>query len=244
MMPRKNFPAFLLSTLSLAFVPLLHADEEYSNADYAQASELTANVTLPIDCGSLDNDYGPFDYTNYTHYTQNLKVVEDYHFTPGVEHLTSPASATLIGDLDFTLRAFPNHHRALAAVGRYELEKVKEGRDYHDLLDARGLASIECYFQRAVAFKPTDSAVRLIYGTYLQRKEKYSEAKSQYLAALEINPNSSEVHYNLGLYYYELGKLSQAVMHGHKAYELGYPLPGLKEALIKKGVWEKTVSQY
>ena len=69
------------------------------------------------------------------------------------------------------------------------------------------------------------------------------KARVQYEIALEMTPDSPEVHYNLGLFYYDLGNMGLAVKHGRKAYEIGYPLPGLKDKLIKKGVWDKIVSQ-
>ena len=67
-------------------------------------------------CGALQNAFGPFDYRTERGY--NLDVVESYHFTPPVEALIRGSSGTIGGDLDYTLRAFPNHDRALNATIR------------------------------------------------------------------------------------------------------------------------------
>ncbi len=190
------------------------------------------------ECGSLFNDYGPYDYTNYDDYTNNLPIVEAYHFSYNVEALIKGMSDDIYGDLQYTLHAFPNHHRALVTLSRYEFE-VEDAPV--KLLDAK--LSPKCYFRRAVAFKPDDGVVRLIYATYLHKKGYYDKAEMQYNEALALSPESAEVHYNLGLFYLDRNKISLAVKHGHRAYELGFPLPGLKNKLIKKGVWDTTVSQ-
>jgi tetratricopeptide (TPR) repeat protein len=194
--------------------------------------------TMVGECGSLENDYGPFDYTNYEHYTKKLPVVEQYHFSYNVEALIKGMSDNIYGDLQYTLLAFPNHHRALVSMSKYEFE-VEGARER--LLEEE--YDVDCYFRRGIAFKPTDGVVRLIYATYLHKKGYFDKAEKQYNEALALNPDSAEVHYNLGLFYVDSNNFGLAVKHGHRAYELGYPLLGLKNKLIKKGVWDKTVSQ-
>ena len=221
---------------------LLIADDAGSYADDTESSSsIVANESvevLPMECGTLANHYGPFDYTNYEDYSTKLQIVEAEHFTPNIEALVSGnTTISALGDIEYTLRTFPNHHRALAAVSKFEFQ-VEDAQEYIE-----GGLSPECFFKRAVAFKPLDGVVRLIYGTYLHKKKKFTAAASQYEKALKINPNSAEVHYNVALLYLDTGKTNLAVEHGQKAYELGYPLPGLKEKLVKKGVWGTTISQ-
>lgn len=78
-----------------------------------------------IACGSLANAFGTYDYRTEK---GNLPVVELHHFTKEVENLVSgnphhPGS-TFGGDIDYTLRVFPDHPRALMAiVGLGEREK-------------------------------------------------------------------------------------------------------------------------
>ena len=221
----------------------------YAEEPNANDFTIPAPDPIPYDCGDIHSGargYGPFDYTNYEDFTTKLPLVEANHFTSDVEALIKGITDYVLFDIDYTLRVFPNHHRALASISKYEFVVP----DAHEWLSGGRTIAIECYFVSAVKFKPTDGTVRLIYGSYLHRKgmvearnELLKQAEIQYNAALKLLPNSAEAHYNLGLYYYDTNRLSQAVMHGHKAYELGFPLEGLKDMLIKRGVWDKTISQ-
>ena len=239
----KDVKLFGLS-IFLAASLAVHAEEEI-----AKDSPISIPVPaeLPYYCGDLGvgyGGYGPFDYTNYDDYTTKLEIVESAHFTREVEALIAGKSSYLIGDLDYTLRVFPNHHRALASVSKFEfqVENAEQKLENH--------IPIECYFKHAMIYKPTDGVVRLVYGTYLhrkgmveRRKDLLDRAQMQYTYALQIMPASAEAHYNAGLFYFDTNKYNLAVMHGHKAYQLGFPLQGLKDKLKKKGVWDKTVSQ-
>ena len=190
-----------------------------------------ARAELAFECGSLENGYGPFDYTNYNNFTERLPIVERAHFTTNVETLQRGNNAPNPGrDLDYTLRAFPNHHRALLAVTRYGVKQ--------DSPQPAGLRySIECYFKRAILFQPNDENVRVIYGIYLSKTGKKSKATDELKRALELNPDSIEAHYNLGLIYTSLKNYEAALHHAQIAYSNGYPLPGLRMKLEKAGVW-------
>ncbi len=141
-----------------------------------------------VGCGQLENAYGPFDYTNATHVAENLPIVEKVHLTPEVEALIKGSTGTIMGDLDYTLRAFPNHHRALYAMARYALQPDFPGHAPH--------YPPECYFRRAIAFKPADGVAHMIYGIFLHKQNKLSEALREYGQAMELMPESAEVHYN------------------------------------------------
>ena len=64
-------------------------------------------------CGSLQNGYGPYDYRSDK---DKLRIVEQYHLTPEVVNLVAGSTGEIGDDLDYTLRAFPNHHVALMAM--------------------------------------------------------------------------------------------------------------------------------
>lgn len=187
------------------------------------------------DCGSLENAYGPFDYTNPEHFAKKLPIVEDGHFDLGVEQLEghmgkSNGFASLAGDIDYTLRAFPNHHRAIYTMIRYYTERVAHGA-------AKMRFSAECYFDRAIRFAPDDATIRMLHGVYLHKVGKPAASRAAYEVALKLAPNSAEVNYNAGLMYAELREYDLAVKHAQRAYELGYPLQGLRNKLRRLGVW-------
>ncbi len=185
-----------------------------------------------LECGRLENAYGPYDYTNPADVRERLPIVERFHFNQEVESLVSGQTGQLPGgDLAYTLRAFPNHHRALYAMVKYilknEHQRIPPGADYPG----------ECYLMRAVRFNPKDVNVRIIYGIYLSSIGRENDALVQYEEAEELAPNNAEVHYNLGLLYRKLHRLDAAVEHARIAYRLGYPLQGLKNQLKEDGVW-------
>ena len=185
-------------------------------------------------CGTLRNAFGPFDYRTHKN-SDELWDVETNHFTRDVENLVRSTRGgshrAALADIDYLLRAFPNHHRGLFAVSRYQLK--------YGIPQNSRFRKLECYFDRAIRFAPDDGMVRMIYGIYLQKKGSLKGALSRYNEALKLMPNSAEVHYNLGLLYVKLKDYKAAKKHADKAYQIGYPLPGLKQQLIRLGVWKK-----
>lgn len=191
--------------------------------------------TLPSDCGDLTNTYGPFDYTNPDHFQNKLPVVEKFHFSQEQELSTYKPGSKMKVDFGYTLRAFPNHHRALMALTRWlKLHKPE---------DWKGELRAECYFHRAIAWRPRDAVARMIFGLYLHQNQRLAEAEQQYQSALKIQPDYAEGHYNLGLLYTDQKRWSDALKSAHRAYELKYPLPGLKKRLIAANAWQEPVAK-
>lgn len=181
-------------------------------------------------CGDLKNGYGPYDYR--TSKGPILSIVENAHFTSQVEMLIKGNAGYIGGDLDYTLRAFPNHHRALMAVMRYG-EKTKSDKP------PSMQYSIPCYFDRAIRWRPDDAVARMIYSMYLAKNSQTPEAIQQ----LDIAANGAEgkenpfTHNNLGLNYFDLKEYDKSLSQAHKAYDLGFSQPALKEKLKSVGKW-------
>jgi tetratricopeptide (TPR) repeat protein len=174
-------------------------------------------------CGSLSNPYGPYDYNDPVARQQNLPVVERHHFNANVQSLRSGQTGSLAHDLGYTLRAFPNHHAALDSASRYEL---KGGR-----MSDQDIKGAECFFKRAIAFRPDDETVRMLYANHLVKRKKNVEAREQYFKALELAPESAEVNYNAGLFFLAEGDVVRAKELATIAYQHGYPLPGLRNKI-------------
>lgn len=186
-----------------------------------------------MNCGSIQNAYGPWDYTNAYHVAEKLPIVEQYHFNSDVEALKKGMSSVYLGtDIDYTLRAFPNHPRALNAMANLAILRsdlrIPPGANWTG----------DCYFQRALQFKPNDATVKVVYGIFLVRQKKTEAAKDQFEKAVGLQPENAEAHYNLGLVYEKLGDDQLALQHAKIAYELGYPLRGLRKILERKGAWK------
>lgn len=184
-------------------------------------------------CGPVTNAYGPFDYRTAT--KAQLSLVENAHFTPGVERLTKGESTAYVGgDLDYTLRAFPNHHRALMSMSKLSLRDNRP-------TPAGAHFSIDCYFDRAFRFRPDDPMPRMIAGLHLVKLGRRNEALENLAMAASLSEQDSNanLHYNLGLAYFELKEMDKAVVHARKAYDAGFPLPGLRNKLRQAGAWSE-----
>ena len=185
------------------------------------------NNTCDIQQGEpLHNAYGPWDYINPAH-KERLPIVIQNHFNSGVERLIKGQTGTIEHDLDYTLRAIPNFHRALNAVSKYQrMNNIQyAARD--------NFWTAECYFKRAIYFQPADPTARLLFGIHLHMLKKYEEALLQYHQALQIQSDNPEAHYNLGLLYLDMDKLKKAKEHAKKAYDMGFPLEGLKNRISR-----------
>ena len=193
----------------------------------------------PHYCGPLKQSglYGPFDYTNPTHRAEKLPIVEINHFTDNVRNLIKGESAVLGEDISYTLKAFPNHHKALIAISKLSIRE-------NDVRPIEAEYSVECFFDRAIRFKPSDGVVRMLYANYLLKlKGRAEDALEQYQEAVNVAPFNANINYNLGLLYLKKKNYEQAVVYAKKAYGLGFPLPGLKNKLKRKGKWDGTLDE-
>ena len=180
----------------------------------------------PLYCGEVTGR----DYTDAEE-RRFLGMVEQYHFTPDVEGLRRGNTGTIASDLNYTLMMFPNHHRALAAMGKLVL------RD-KTLKPSGAKYSIECYFDRAMRFRPNDGIVRMVYGNYLLKAGQTDKAIKELQIAVDLEPENPTINYNLGLLYLKQKNYEQAKTYAKKAYELGFPLPGLRNQLKQAGKWD------
>ena len=181
-------------------------------------------------CGPLQNAYGPFDYRSDK---DKLSIVEGAHFTSEVANLVKGTTAERPGgDIDYTLRAFPNHSGALMSMVRLgDKEKTAKPRGSR--------YTVECWLYRAVRFRDNDATVKMIYATYLAKNGRNAQALKQLNEAVQLGEDSANLQYNIGLVYFNLGKYDEALNHAHLAYQAGFPLPGLRDKLKRAGKWKE-----
>ena len=194
----------------------------------AHSQSLFAEVG-DIACGSLKNAYGPFDYRSDK---DKLDIVEGAHLTPDVVNLIRGNTGTLGGDIDYTLRAFPNHPQALMAM-------VRLGEKQHQSTPVGAHYSVECYLYRASKFKPDDSTVKMIYANYLAKNGRGSEALKYLDEIVEQGGEDANLYYNMGLIYLDLKQYDKALGFAHRAYQMGFPLPGLRDRLKRMKKWSE-----
>lgn len=205
------FSMLMLATVSMALAGVGHAQ-------------------VVAGCGSLANAKGPYDYR--TPPPAVLHVVEQYHFTESVATLAKGSTGqSIASDISYTLRYFPNHTRALlamATLSRLEKKDPPTGSPY----------TVDCWFKRAIEFRPDDEQVRTIYGITLLQDGKRSDAIGQLKQAIIMAPDDANAHYNLGLAYFGERHYDQALTEAKRAYALGFPLPGLRDMLKRENQWK------
>ena len=214
---RTSFSALLVGWLIAIFT---------SSPAFAQA--------VGSSCGSLSSpgQYGPYDFRTQP---GTVQIVLGAHFTPVVESLIRGMTGSRPGgDIDYTLRALPNYHRALIAMMRLgEKEKTSQPTGSH--------YTIECWFGRAIQFRPDDAIVRMIYSTYLNSKGRVPDANTQLEVATVHAKDNPFTHYNIGLHYFDLKNYDKALAEAHKAMELGFTQIELREQLRSVGKWTDPV---
>ncbi|CAN7659771.1 ABC transporter permease [Pseudoduganella sp. LjRoot289] len=196
------------------------------------ANTVSAANTSNEYCGDLKNAYGPYDYRKgKSEFAENLNLVEVGHFNSDVENGIKGITGTLGQELDYALRAFPNHARALDTLQRVAL------RDRVYILPG-ARRPVECYFNRAVRFAPDDPAVYSLYGNYLSGLGRGKEALNMFATAAALDPENPTLNYNLGLLHFKDKNYQLANKYAQIAYAAGFPLPGLKKMLTEAGKWD------
>lgn len=168
--------------------------------------------------------FGPFDYRDPK---APLSTVEIAHFTPDVATLKAGQSGYLEQDIDYTLRAFPNHHRALQSLADLALRtgKVKiSGMHF----------SVPCFFIRASKFVPTDGMVDAIYAYYLARSNQKDLALTMARQAMQKTPKNPRIAYTVGLAYFYADDYKSARDYAKMAKDLGSTAVGLDNLLARK----------
>jgi tetratricopeptide (TPR) repeat protein len=178
-------------------------------------------------------NFGPYDYLLRYHFPKELKVVEKYHFAPSVEQLIEGQTTTSpMGDISYTLTAWPNHHRALYSAIRDRLNNWKSPKKSR-------FTEAECFLQRAIHFSPKDGTTYMLYGILLHQTGHKSAALENYRKALAIQPQNAQTKYNLALLLVDQKEYVEAKEYAVELYSKGYPLPGLKDNLKSAGQWHE-----
>ncbi len=211
----------LPSTLFLTGKRLLAGVVLLGVAGLAQAQLMSA-------CGSLDNHYGPFDYRKASR--GQLSIVESAHFTPLIENLIKGKDNPFGDDIAYTLRVFPNHHRALLTLQKLAEREKTDSPAYARL-------SVACYFERAIRFQPDDLIARMLFAGYLIKKSRFDEATQQLDATIRLAGDAPFAHFNIGLVFFDMKNYERALAQAHRAAALGFTRTDLKDRLVAAGKW-------
>lgn len=170
-------------------------------------------------------------YNYYGNHNQRAKTLlhssERVHLLPAIKDQNAVRPTVLyraMGNAIYVLNKFPNHPDALSAM-----TKIAITQGNIEMAEAR--------FKKAIDIAPNISNTYLLYGIFKYKTGELDEAVEMYSKAVKLSPKSAEAQYNLGLGYYKLDDLENARKHAGIAYQLKYPLPGLKNLLKNANAW-------
>lgn len=186
-------------------------------------------------CTGSPQGLAVYDYIKRTPAdSTQLVLSEKAHFNSEVEGLIrGVGGGNIASDLDYVLMAWPNHHRALLSLSRYQLRVNSKLPGENSLRTPP-----ECYFQRALNFSPKDAVTMSLYGFFLRKTKHLEDASHLYEEAIKLTPNNSKTEYAYSLLLIDLKQYDKAYLYAKQAYQHGTPPEGLKNKLIKLGVWK------
>jgi len=180
------------------------------------------------ECGTLEWNYGPYDYRQIT--AGQRKLVEAAHFTAGTENLTESATGNFGADIRYTLSVFPNHTRALLAMERLA---EKERRDPPN----GAKFTVECFYERALRYKPDDPIPRMLYVNFLIKKNRLEEAHKHLQYVVDQEDASPLTQFNAGMLYFDMKDYDKALAQAHRVMAMGSERPELRARLESVGRW-------
>ena len=227
--------------------------ESKSATRRARYSLIIAGLTLILPFTHAETkfgQFGPYDY--YDPPKGALSLVERAHFGAKTEQLARRKSwCGYWSDLDYTLRALPNHPRALVAMSEYlkdhqPCKKRKSRRNrqssVYDIVEDIDVSAwqknnADYYYKRAIEFRPKYSSTYVLYGRFLHKNGELDKSLQYYKEAEKRDPDSIDVHYYLGLLYFDKGYYDKAKTHADESYKHGQTLTELRDKLIQAGHW-------
>jgi tetratricopeptide (TPR) repeat protein len=205
------------------------------------------------------DQYGPFDFYNPPE-QYALGRVERAHLSwVIVKNKMDNDMCEYWHNVDYTLRAFPNHAKALVIMAEYLEDhgpcprKPRGHMSVSELADSIemnkwGERNMDHYFHTALRFMTEDTRViprhaetNVLYADWLRKKKRFEEAKKQYDAAHALNPGFANTYYGLGMLYLDQNNTVKALENAKKAYSLGKPPGELRDRLIASGSWPGAV---
>lgn len=174
---------------------------------------------------------GEETFEDVHHYCAGIIWFNRSKFEPDKERRTRMLKEAL-GEARYTYLRIPSDSGVSSAVA-ITLASVEDALGEHD--------SALSYLEKAIESLPDDSGPYTALALHYRNLKQLDLAKKTLLRGDEaLKGESAEIHYNLGLVEIELGDLEAATSQAKRAYDLGHPLPGLKNKLIALGAWPET----
>lgn len=187
-------------------------------------------AATPPGCGEPHNLYGPFDYRT-AHPNQRF-IVENAHFTSGVENLTKGATGPFGGDIAYTLAVFPNHPRAVLTLERLVARQKADPPPGADM-------TLDCYFVRGMNYAPDDLVFRMLYVSFLTRRNRLDDAQRFLDYVVTQAGDNALTHFNAGMLYFDMKDYDKALARAHHVMTMGMTRTELRDRLTSVGRWKE-----
>jgi predicted Zn-dependent protease len=195
--------------LVLFFVSVIEAQVfHFDNVEYSAG-------VIPVQ-GAPHTVYDYFDASTDRIVKQRLQAVERFHMNKDLfENISKGKYKFALGDIDFTLRYFPNHPRGLQLLTTVAALTKKTALPIG-------------YFEKAIALYPGHAITHAQYGWYFVTIGDLDNGIQKLNHSIQMDPKLTAGHVWLAQAYEKKGDLKLAREARERAKELGYDgkLPG------------------
>lgn len=196
----------------------------------------------------------------YTYFLKGKEAYEKFYFTDAIQHLKKALeldpqfSAAYLylglafgeqGDRDAKIEAYI--HAKTFSEQATEKEKL--------YIDAEYAYSVESDFEKAfqilkqlAADYPKEKQVYFELGNYYQNRDMYQDAVTEYLKALELDPNWAYLINALAYVYSDVGEYEKAIEYFQKYSDLSpgdaNPIDSMAEQYFRMGQLDTAIAKY
>jgi len=185
-------------------------------------------------------------YTNKYSLTEFRAAFDDaekaggaWHYCAGLVYLSRAALESseakkiatykrALDEISFSARKVLPDHRV---YGEIHVNQAKAAYLTGDTAASRTM------LEKLIAKMPTYTPAKIELARQLAKDKQLQDAIDLLLSVdPTVRDKSADLNYALGVYYFRLKNLDESSIYARKAYQLGYPLPWLKQQLRKNGI--------
>jgi tetratricopeptide (TPR) repeat protein len=97
--------------------------------------------------------------------------------------------------------------------------------------------TIECFYERALRFRPDDHVARLLYVNFLVKKKDTDNALKHLDYVAESTRDNPFAQFNAGMLYIDMKLYDKALAQAHRVIAMGFDRRELRDRLAAAGQW-------
>jgi tetratricopeptide (TPR) repeat protein len=204
-----------------------YCQARYVTVDISQQTNFPGQVTQ-AQIERAKRDIGEDVFTFVHHHCAGLIWTRRARYEPN-EHTRKFYYRTALGETNFTITRIPV---TASLVPSMLLNLANAAAGMGDV------AAAQDYLQKSIEAHPHDSQSYVAMALFHRKANRLKDAREILMKGDEATQGvSAELSYNLGLVLLDMKENELALSYARKAYDLGYPLPGLRNRLVKLGLW-------